>query len=222
MSYTYDPKTGKWTNNPDPPKTTSKSTGKSTSKSTSKTPTKNSSGNTTSNNTNKNTSQGAEEKKNNYIEINTLEGTLNYIVTKETIKLTAGDTVKLKGLGVNLSGNYYVKSVTRQFSSSGYSNSAVLIKTDMGTSLKTKTVSSSSKAKTATTTSKAKTSTTTSTKSKNTRTYTVKKGDNLTKIAIKFYKKGTTKYVNKIYNANKSKIGSNKNLIKPGQKLIIP
>lgn len=217
MSYTYDPKTGKWTNNPNPPKKTTPSKTKPSKTTPSKNTsinktTTNPSGNTTNNNTDSKTSQGSEEKKNNYIEINTLEGTLTYIVTKETIKLTAGDTVKLKGLGVNLSGNYYVKSVTRQFSSSGYSNSAVLIKTDMGTSLKTKTTGSSSKSAT---------SKTTSTKSKNTRTYTVKSGDTLKKIAIKFYKHGTSKYVNKIYNANKSKIGKNKK-VKKGQKLIIP
>lgn len=44
--------------------------------------------------------------------------------------------------------------------------------------------------------------------------YTVKKGDTLSKIAKKY---GTT--WQKIYAMNKSKIGKNPNLIKPGQKL---
>lgn len=48
-------------------------------------------------------------------------------------------------------------------------------------------------------------------------TYTVVAGDNLTKIAKKF---GTT--VDAIYEANKSIIGSNKNLIKVGQVFTIP
>ncbi|MBI5865736.1 MAG: LysM peptidoglycan-binding domain-containing protein [Planctomycetes bacterium] len=50
-------------------------------------------------------------------------------------------------------------------------------------------------------------------------TYTVKSGDNLSKIAKKFY--GDANKWNKIYNANKSRI-SNPNKLKPGTKLIIP
>lgn len=51
-------------------------------------------------------------------------------------------------------------------------------------------------------------------------TYTVKKGDCLWNIAKKFYGDGA-KYT-KIYNANKKTIGSNPNLIRPGQVLKIP
>lgn len=51
-------------------------------------------------------------------------------------------------------------------------------------------------------------------------TYTVKKGDCLWNIAKKFYGKGS-KYT-LIYNANKKVIGSNPNLIYPGQVLKIP
>jgi LysM repeat protein len=50
--------------------------------------------------------------------------------------------------------------------------------------------------------------------------YTVKKGDCLWNIAKKYYGSGS-KY-NTIYNANKSVIGGNPNLIYPGQVLTIP
>lgn len=52
------------------------------------------------------------------------------------------------------------------------------------------------------------------------KTYTVKSGDCLWNIAKKFYGKGGD-YA-KIYNANKGTIGSNPNLIYPGQVLTIP
>ena len=64
-----------------------------------------------------------------------------------------------------------------------------------------------------------KTSNRTSTKSK-TGKYKVKKGDCLWNIARKFYGKGAKYTV--IYNANKKVIGSNPNLIYPGQILTIP
>lgn len=54
----------------------------------------------------------------------------------------------------------------------------------------------------------------------NDKTYTVKSGDSLWNIAVKFYGSGS-KYT-KIYNANKSVIGSNPNKIKKGQVLVIP
>lgn len=51
-------------------------------------------------------------------------------------------------------------------------------------------------------------------------TYTVKSGDCLWNIAKKYY--GSGAQYTKIYNANKSVIGSNPNLIYPGQVLTIP
>jgi nucleoid-associated protein YgaU len=52
------------------------------------------------------------------------------------------------------------------------------------------------------------------------RTYTVKAGDSLSKIAKAVY--GDAGQWKKIYDANKQLIGSNPDLIKPGQVLTIP
>ena len=202
--YTYDPKTGKWTKS-----TTGSNDNKKSNNN------KNKSGNEdnlTSNSSDKNDSTGDVEKKYNTIEINTLSGSLSFIVTEETIKLKAGDTVKLNGLGKYLSGNYYVKDITRQISSSGYSHSATLIKTDFGKSLKV----SSSKKSTKKETKKVNSSTKADSAK---RTYTVKKGDCLWNIAKKYYGNGAL--YTKIYDANTSKI-ANPNLIYVGQKLVIP
>lgn len=205
-SYTYDPNTGKWTqssvNSGD---TSSSSPTDSSSKS-------NSSGdNLTSSTSDSKSSAGSVEKQYNEIEMNTLEGSLSFIVTTETIKLKAGDTVKLQGLGKYLSGDYYVKEVVRQISSNGYEHSATLIKTDFGNSLKLKTTSApKTEEKKATSTPKA---------SDAKRTYTVKKGDCLWKIAKQFY--GDGKLYTKIYDANTNQI-ADPNLIYVGQVFVIP
>lgn len=144
-SYTYDPKTGSWsktTSGSNNNTTPSSSTGGSKNPTTSSSTSSKSSGNLTASTGDSKSSTGSTEKKYNYIEINTLVGNLQFIVTEETIKLTAGDTVKLKGLGKYLSGKYYVKEMNRNISSSGYSHSAVVIKTDFGTSLKSSTTTS--------------------------------------------------------------------------------
>ena len=202
---TYDPKTGKWTKN---------GGGSSSSKSNNKSSSSNSKSgdNLTASSSSKNDSSGQVEKKYNYIEVNTLSGTLNFIVNEDTIKLKAGDTVKLNGLGKYLSGNYYVKDITRQISSSGYSHSATLIKTDVGSSLKTSTKSKDKK-------KLVKKVTSSPSKSTAQRTYTVKKGDCLWNIAKKFYGNGSA--YTKIYDANTNKI-ANPNLIYPGQVFVIP
>lgn len=62
--------------------------------------------------------------------------------------------------------------------------------------------------------------TTTSSSKSTAKTYTVVKGDCLWNIAKKYYGNGAQ--YTKIYNANKSVIGSNPNLIYPGQVLTIP
>ena len=204
---TYDPQTGKWTKNGGG--SSSSKSNKSGSKSSSNSK---SGDNLTASSSSKNDSSGQVEKKYNYIEVNTLSGTLNFIVNEDTIKLKAGDTVKLNGLGKYLSGNYYVKDITRQISSSGYSHSATLIKTDVGSSLKTRTKSKDKK-------KPVKKVTSSPSKSTAQRTYTVKKGDCLWNIAKKFYGNGSA--YTKIYDANTNKI-ANPNLIYPGQVFVIP
>jgi nucleoid-associated protein YgaU len=52
--------------------------------------------------------------------------------------------------------------------------------------------------------------------------YTVVSGDSLSKIAQRFYGSGSADNVNRIYYSNMATIGSNPNLIRPGQKLYIP
>jgi len=204
---TYDTQTGKWTKNGGG--SSSSKSNKSGSKSSSNSK---SGDNLTASSSSKNDSSGQVEKKYNYIEVNTLSGTLNFIVNEDTIKLKAGDTVKLNGLGKYLSGNYYVKDITRQISSSGYSHSATLIKTDVGSSLKTSTKSKDKK-------KPVKKVTSSPSKSTAQRTYTVKKGDCLWNIAKKFYGNGSA--YTKIYDANTNKI-ANPNLIYPGQVFVIP
>lgn len=206
---TYNPQTGKWTRNSGGGSSSSSSK-KSSNKSNSSS--KGSGDNLSSKSSSKNTSGGKVEKKYNYIEVNTLSGTLNFIVNEETIKLKAGDTVKLKGLGKYLSGNYYVKDITRQISSNGYSHAATLIKTDVGASLKTSTKSKDKK-------KPAKKVKSSNSKDNAKRTYTVKKGDCLWNIAKKFYGNGSA--YTKIYDANTNKI-ADPHWIYPGQVFVIP
>lgn len=207
-SYTYDPSTGEWTSNP--------SSGNNSNNNSSSNPSSsnNSGNNLTSSTSDSNSSSGSVEQKYNTIEINTLEGTLNFIVTKQTIKLKAGDTVKINGIGKHLSGRYYVKDITRQISSNGYSHSATLIKTDFGNSLKVVTTSTIMKKVV-----EKKVASTPKATSSPKRTYTVKKGDCLWNIAKQFYGKGSA--YTKIYDANTNQI-ANPSLIYPGQVFVIP
>ena len=52
--------------------------------------------------------------------------------------------------------------------------------------------------------------------------YTVQSGDSLSTISQKFYGNMNGDSVSKIYYSNQATIGSNPNLIVPGQKLYIP
>ena len=207
-SYTYNPATGEWTQS-----TTTSSSSDSTSSSDSSSSSSSGGDNLTSSTSDSQSSTGSVEKQYNTIEINTLEGTLNFIVTKQTIKLKAGDTVKINGIGKHLSGSYYVKDITRQISSNGYSHSATLIKTDFGNSLKVSTSTLTKKVV------EKKVASTPKATSSPKRTYTVKKGDCLWNIAKQFYGNGSA--YTKIYDANTNQI-ANPSLIYPGQVFVIP
>lgn len=82
------------------------------------------------------TAKGQAKKKSYTIEYNILKGQLKVLATKDTITLTAGDTVNLFGLGKYLSGKYFIEDVTREVSRSGYSHTFNVLKPDFGKSLK--------------------------------------------------------------------------------------
>ena len=84
----------------------------------------------------KKTATSKATKKANRKTLYSLEGRLSYVPNENSIQLRAGETVKLKGLGSYLSGNYYVSSIERTISSSGYSQTATVLKTDFKKSLK--------------------------------------------------------------------------------------
>ena len=154
-SMTYDPTTGTWkpssggssggSSSSSSSSSSSNKGSSSSSNSGTKKPSGSSGGNLTSSNSNQYSSTGSAEKKYNTIEYNILEGTLKFIATKETIKLQAGDTVDIQGIGKYLSGYYYVQDVTRNISKDGYSHTATLIKTDFGDSVKSSSTSTVNK-----------------------------------------------------------------------------
>lgn len=223
----YDPQTGKWTKSvvETKDKTNNKSKNKSrNTKGNTKPPQqkKSESGNLSSDSSDSKDSKGSVEKKYNNIEINTLTGSLSVIPNTTTIKIKAGDTIKLAGLGKYLSGKYYVKTVNRTLDSNGYSQTLEVIKTDFGKSLKTITKKSKGKTKLkkgkgvvlgAKTVSSAKTAKTAK------RTHTVKKGEGVYSISKKYYGDGS-KYT-KIYDFNTGKPITKKSLY-VGQVLVIP
>ena len=202
--YIYDPVTGTWKKRPSTD---------DDNNSGDESPKKDKEGdNLTTPDPDKDNSAGSVGKQYNTIELNTLSGTLNFIVTEETIKLRAGDTVSLQGIGKHLSGSYYVKDITRQISNNGYSHSATLIKTDFGKSLKITTDTTQKKTESSSVPSSPQASNAQ-------RTYTVKKGDTLWKIAKQYYGNGAL--YNKIFDANTKQI-ANPNLIYVGQVFVIP
>ena len=131
MARKYDPKTGTWK------KVSDKKTSKSNN--TSKKKSNDVSGKTDKSKTNKNSSAGSSKKKSNKRVLNTLEGTVTVVPTPTTIKIKPAQTIKISGVGSQLSGKYYVKDVTRTISSSGLSISLTVIKTNFRETLKTTT-----------------------------------------------------------------------------------
>ena len=198
----YNKDTGKW-------ESIGGSGGSDSSKSSSKSSSKDSS--STSNDGNKDSSSSKAKEKCNEIDYYNLQGTLNYIATQSTIKIKAGDTITINGLGKYLSGKYYVVSVKRTIDSSGYSHSAEVVRMNFGSSTTSSTATTSSKKET-------KKKEPVKPKTEN-RTYTVVRGDCLYSIANHFYGDGSKYTI--IYNANKDKI-KDPSLICAGQVLTIP
>lgn len=223
-SMTYDPTTGKWSSSGGGGSSNRRpssgggnkqpSSGSGNTK-----PSSSSGGNMTSSNSNPNSSTGSAEKKYNTIEYNILTGQLKFIATKETIKLTAGDTVKLNGLGKYLSGLYFVQDVTRQISKEGYSHSATVIKTDFGNSLKKTSTSTVDKKVPKKTEKKKGTQPAKKPKKTSQRIHYLKAGECLWSVARKYYGNGAQ--YPKIANANGISPSQYRRL-PIGLKLIIP
>lgn len=115
----------------------------------------------------------------------------------------ARDVYFCDGLGDLFSGNYYLKSVTHKIDANGYSVSSETLNIDEVMEV-TASASATPPATTPVATPTAK-------------TYTVQEGDCLYKIGQRF---GVS--WNSIYDANRSTIGDDPNLIYAGQELTIP
>lgn len=225
----YDPTTRKWS------KVTDNSINKKENiypknKGNSGSSSKNTSNLNSPSNAPKRESSNTTKKQYNNIELNTLTGTLSYIATQTTIKLKPGQVIKLKGLGKFLSGKYYVKEVNRQISASGgYSHSAELIRTDVGTTLKIKSKATKSKTPKKTikvviknamiTSCTARVKNLVSTPSTPKRSYTVQVGDTAWTIAKKFFDDG--KQYTRLCDALGDSLREPDKLL-PGQKIFIP
>lgn len=162
-------------------------------------------------------SKGENDQKVNRIEINILEGNLNFVPSEESIKLHAGDTVSLQGFGPYLSRKYYVKSVERSIGPDGYSHSATVMCPAFNDKLKGTTTSSGDE--TAPETQAPSATSEQASNNQGQTTHTVKKGDCLWSIAREYYGAGTE--WQKIYDANSGQI-ADPNLIYDGQVLVIP
>lgn len=155
-------------------------------------------------------SQGLAEKEFKEIENNILQGTIR--VREAKPKLKAKKTIRLEGIGQVLSGLYYTELVTHRFSKSlGYTQSVDVSRNGFGKYIKKGAVEmdippapeETARPKVEPEVQK--------------KEYIVVSGDNLSKIASMY---GTTWQA--IYELNKDVVGSDPNLIYPGQKLIIP
>lgn len=131
-------------------------------------------------------------------------------------KIKAKQTLKLEGFGKIISGLFMVEKVTHRFSNSdGYTQTIGVRRNGFGEHMKKAMVIVKPAPKPEPPPKVVPVPPVKPPIQK--KTYTVVRGDNLTKIARKY---GTT--WQKIYEANKSLIGKNPNLIYPGQVLTIP
>ena len=139
-------------------------------------------------------------------EVAVLEGDIDTL--EPYMELDARQTIRLEGVGEALTGLYYVTEVDFELSGTEFKQSLKVERNGFGDYTKAydikgkKTVQSDAVKPV--------------TKNK---THKVKKGDTLYSISKKYY--GSSKYVDKIYKANKSKIKS-KNILKVGIVLTLP
>lgn len=142
-------------------------------------------------------------KKVNKKTLRSLTGSLSFIPNENTIKIKPRDTIELHGLGKYLSGKYYVESIERTLSSSGYTQTANVIKTNFRKSVKlvAKYPDEKSKLKDYDSIYKKNLSKYKSThKGAKPKKHVVKKGDTLYSISKKYFK--TTKYAKKLARIN--------------------
>ena len=142
-------------------------------------------------------------KKVNKKTLRSLTGSLSFIPNENTIKIKPRDTIELHGLGKYLSGKYYVESIERTLSSSGYTQTANVIKTNFRKSVKlvAKYPDEKSKLKDYDSIYKKNLSKYKSThKGAKPKKHVVKKGDTLYSISKKYFK--TTKYAKKLASIN--------------------
>lgn len=135
-----------------------------------------------------------------------VEGTIN--IKKADMGLKCRGSVALKGLGKVFSSTYYVTGVKITLNATTMKQTLTVHKDSLGAKKKVTTVAAANTKATPVETKKA------------TKTYTVKRGDSLSKIAKN--ELGKASRWNEIYQLNKSVIGSNPNLIYPGQVYTLP
>ena len=182
------------------------------------------SGNTNSTpaNTNNNSSEGKTETETRKIELRYLEGSLSIIPMSSTLKIHAGDTINLKNLGINLSGNYYVKSITKSYTASdGITLSLEVLKPNWGSDrikIKTKKAKKKKKENTGKQKTNKLSNPVKAVKATNSlgKTYTVKNGDTFYSISKLKYKKSDM--AEEIAKLNDMKV---KDKLKVGQKIKI-
>lgn len=179
--------------------------------------------------TNYETTESSNEASKEYItlEDNVLVGDLCVVPNPN---YRAKKTVLLQYLGKNLTGLYFVDTVSHTFDSNGYSQSMKVSRNGFGETIKsgsaykdTTSISPSQGGLMNGTSDSSRPSESTPspvpTPPPSVRTYTVVRGDTLWGIATRYYGNGSKYPV--IFNANRDKI-SNPNLIYPGQVLKIP
>lgn len=133
-----------------------------------------------------------------------IEGTVD--ILKADMGIQCRGAVSLKGLGKVFSHTYYVSGVKVTLNATSMKQTLSLHRDNIGEKKKSKVVSAPRLAPVPTQTA--------------TRTYTVKRGDCLWRIAQK--ELGKASRWPEIYNMNKGVIGSNPNLIYPGQVYTLP
>ena len=152
-------------------------------------------------------------------EVNTLEG--NVTLREPDLSIEPQKTIRLEHIGSALTGLYYIEEVSIEVSANGVTQSLKLSRNGFtDTIMMNNAVAPTDKSKVKIPGSSAPERTPQARVPElSPKVYAVKKGDNLPSIAKSKY--GKESQWTKIYEANKSTV-KNPNLIRPGQKLIIP